>query len=150
MEEMEVPLERSQEDIDHHAHHAPERWVLYVALSSALIAAFAAGTALLAGHHANEAMIEQMKASDTWSLYQSKGIKAQGLETRMKILAALSAGKAGGMPATAEAPSATAAESPASEKLSKQAKKKLTDAENMARYEHEQEELMQQAREFEA
>ena len=35
----------------------------------------AAIAALLAGHAANEALLEQIKASDQWSYYQSKSIK---------------------------------------------------------------------------
>lgn len=50
---------------------------MYVAISTALIAVFAALTALMAGHHSNEALIEQIKASDQWAYYQAKGIKAE-------------------------------------------------------------------------
>ena len=28
MERIEVPLEQSQEEIAHHAHHATEKWIL--------------------------------------------------------------------------------------------------------------------------
>jgi membrane glycosyltransferase len=31
----------------------------------------------MAGHHSNEALLEQIKASDQWSFYQAKGIKAE-------------------------------------------------------------------------
>jgi hypothetical protein len=48
-----------------------------VAISTALMAVFAAITSLLAGHHSNEALIEQIKASDQWAYYQAKGIKAE-------------------------------------------------------------------------
>src|SRR4029079_10155799 len=48
----------------------------YIAISTALIAVLAAITSLLAGHHSNEALIEQIKASDQWAFYQAKGIKA--------------------------------------------------------------------------
>src|SRR5439155_27301646 len=63
MEEIEPPTEQVQEEIHHHAHESRERWVSYVALSSALIAALAAVCALLASHHANEGMIDQLRAS---------------------------------------------------------------------------------------
>ena len=46
-----------------------------VALSSAILAAFAAVSSLLAGYHANEAMIDRIKSSDQWSYYQAKSIK---------------------------------------------------------------------------
>ena len=32
---------------------------------------------LTAGHHSNEALIAQIKASDTWAYYQAKGIKSE-------------------------------------------------------------------------
>jgi len=31
----------------------------------------------MAGHHSNEALIQQVKASDQWAYYQAKGIKAE-------------------------------------------------------------------------
>lgn len=85
MEEIEVPTEKAQEDINEHAREARERWVSWVALSSALIAALAAVTALLAGHHANEGMIEQMRASDTWAFYQAKGIDQKMFEVERNL-----------------------------------------------------------------
>lgn len=100
MEGPEVPLESIQEQIHEHAHHAsghggggggsPERrWVLGVALTSAIFAAFAAVAALLAGHHVNEAMIDQIKSSDQWNYYQAKGIKAAVLANKIDVLTAL-------------------------------------------------------------
>lgn len=88
-EEIEVPTEHLHEHMEHHAHASGERWVLGVALSSAFLAALAAVAALLAGHHANEAMIERIKSSDQWSYYQAKGIKASVLESKMELLKAL-------------------------------------------------------------
>jgi Domain of unknown function (DUF4337) len=46
-----------------------------IAISTALMAVFAAMASLLAGHHADEAVIEQIRASDKWAFYQAKGIK---------------------------------------------------------------------------
>lgn len=86
MEEIEVPTEKLHEDMQEHAEHARERWIPQVALSSALIAVFAAIAALLAGHHSNEAMIEQIKASDQWNYYQAKGIKSSLLNAKLEIL----------------------------------------------------------------
>jgi len=60
-----------------------------VALSSAIIAAFAALASLLAGANANKAMIDQMKASDAWSYYQAKGIKSNLLKSKVELLATL-------------------------------------------------------------
>lgn len=77
MEEMEVPEEGLHEQINEMAAEKKEekRWSFYVAISTALMAVFAAVTSLLAGHHSNEALIEQIKASDQWAYYQAKGIK---------------------------------------------------------------------------
>lgn len=86
MEELEVPTEQAQEEIHHHAKHSSERWIMGVALSSAIIAALAAVTALLAGHHSDEAMINQIQASDQWGYYQAKGIKSAVLTTKIQLL----------------------------------------------------------------
>lgn len=88
MEAPEVPLEQVQEHIEHHAHNSQEKWVSWVALSTAILAAFAAVAALLAGDHANEAMISQIKSSDKWSHYQSKSIKKLVLKSKLDLLAA--------------------------------------------------------------
>lgn len=89
MEHPEVPLEQSQEDILHHAHRSTESWVLGVALTAALLAVMAAITALVAEHHANEAMILQIQSSDQWNYYQAKSIKSSLLVTKAELLAAL-------------------------------------------------------------
>jgi hypothetical protein len=41
------------------------------------MAVLAALAGLFAGHHSNEALIDQIKASDQWAFYQAKGIKAE-------------------------------------------------------------------------
>jgi hypothetical protein len=87
MEAPEVPLEQVQEHIEHHAH-AEGGFISAVALSTAILAAFAALVSLLAGDHANEAMISQMKASDQWAFFQSKSIKAALLTSKTELLAA--------------------------------------------------------------
>jgi hypothetical protein len=88
-EELEVPTEHIHETIHEEAHKSKERWILAVALSTALLAVFAAITALMASHHANEAMIEQIRASDQWSFYQAKGIKSAILESKVTLLRGL-------------------------------------------------------------
>jgi hypothetical protein len=87
MEEAEDPTESIQEEIHHHAQHAAGRegWISRVALSSAILAALAAVSSLLSGHHANDAMIEQLRSSDHWSYYQAKGIKSSVLSTRVAL-----------------------------------------------------------------
>ena len=89
MEEPEVPTEHLHEHIQEHAEHSTEKWILGVALSSALLAALAAVASLLAGHNANEAVIAQIESSDQWSYYQSKSIKEAQLAGKTEILAAL-------------------------------------------------------------
>ena len=85
MEEAEVPLENLHEEIHHRAEHGGEVWMSAVALSTAILAVLAAITGLLSGKHANEAMMSQIEASDQWSYYQAKSIKASVLEAKMSL-----------------------------------------------------------------
>src|SRR5471032_2633813 len=85
MEEAEVPTEHLHEDMEHHAAHSKAPWTMGVALSSALLAGLASVSSLLAGHHANEAMVEQIRSSDRWSYYQAKGIKAAILGSKVEL-----------------------------------------------------------------
>jgi hypothetical protein len=89
MEAPEVPLDETQDHIKERARESEEKWVLGVALSTAILAAIAAIASLLAGQHINQAMIDQIKASDNWAYYQAKGIKASILESRMQVLEAV-------------------------------------------------------------
>src|SRR5438270_9289540 len=59
------------------------RWTLYLSLSTAIIAVFAAIASLESGANSNDAILEkneavlsQSKASDQWAYYQAKGVKA--------------------------------------------------------------------------
>jgi hypothetical protein len=98
-EEIEVPTEHLHEKMEEEAHEAAhaghhennkERaWISRVAVSSAILAVAAAISALLAGHHANEAMLEEMLATDQWALFQAKGIKSSVLDSKLQLLAAL-------------------------------------------------------------
>jgi Na+/proline symporter len=88
MEHAEVPLEQPQEAIAHHAEHATEKWILGVALTAALLAVLAAVTALLAEHHANEAMLDEIHSADKWAFYQAKSIKANLFTTKIELLKA--------------------------------------------------------------
>jgi hypothetical protein len=85
MDEIEVPLEKVQEDIqhtlEHHEGHKPGMMNM-AAVLSALLAVAAAVSALFAGHYANDAMIEQIQAGDHWAYYQAKGIKLALAESR--------------------------------------------------------------------
>ena len=86
MEEIEVPTEHLHEQIQERVHESEENWILKVALTAAILAVFAAITALMAGHYANESMIEQLKASDQWAYYQAKGIKLVVMESKVEML----------------------------------------------------------------
>src|SRR5437588_4551284 len=85
MEEAEVPLENLHEEIHHTAEHSGENWISWVALSTAILAVLAAIAGLLSGKHANEAMMSQIEASDQWSYYQAKSIKASVLDAKMSL-----------------------------------------------------------------
>ena len=76
MEDIEVPTEHLHEEINERAKEG-KRWSLYLAISTAFMAVLAAIAGLMAGHYSNEALIEQIKASDQWAYYQAKGIKAE-------------------------------------------------------------------------
>lgn len=86
MEEPETPLEDVHEQIHHHAEHTREKWVMGVALSTALLAAVAAIASLLSGDNVNEAMYEQLKALDNWNYYQAQGIKADVLDGQIELM----------------------------------------------------------------
>lgn len=86
MEDIEVPTEHLHEEIKEHAEHSRERWIMMVALTAAILAVLAAVSALMAGHHSNEATIDQIKASDQWAYYQAKGIKSAVLESKADLL----------------------------------------------------------------
>ena len=88
MEEAEVPLEDLQEHVHHTAEHSGETWISWVALSTAILAVFAAIAGLLSGKHANEAMMSQIEASDQWNFYQAKSIKASVLDAKIALAAA--------------------------------------------------------------
>ena len=89
MEATEVPTENTQEEIHHHAEHSQDKWVMRVALSSAIFVTFAAIASLLAAHNADEAMLEQIRASDQWSFYQAKSIKNTVIKTKTDLFSAM-------------------------------------------------------------
>lgn len=88
MEEAEVPLENLQEHVHHSAEHGGEAWISWVALSTAVLAVLAAIAGLLSGRYANEAMMTQIQASDQWSYYQAKSIKAAVLDAKISLATA--------------------------------------------------------------
>jgi Domain of unknown function (DUF4337) len=74
-EDIEVDTDKLQEQIaearEELARERSPLWLRYVGLSAAVFAVVAAVAALRSGDLINEAMIEQMKASDTWTEYQA-------------------------------------------------------------------------------
>jgi lipopolysaccharide export LptBFGC system permease protein LptF len=84
----EVPIEQVGEEI-HERSHGQRGWIMGVALSTSLLAVLAAIASLLAGHYANEGVLEQLEASNQWSFYQSKSVKENLLHTKGDILEAL-------------------------------------------------------------
>jgi len=84
-EELEHPQEHMQEQIHEQAHEARERWIFWVAMTAALLAAFAAIASSFSGHHEHEAMLNTVQASDKWNYYQAEGIKQSILEGRLEV-----------------------------------------------------------------
>ena len=115
-----MPLEQVHEDMHHHAHHSSERWVAGVALTAAILAALAAVASLLSGHHANEAMLCQLRASDQWAYYQAKGIKSSIISSKVELL----------------------------KSMGKEASE--SDKEKIAKYQEEQQDISKEAKEKEA
>jgi hypothetical protein len=87
MEEAEVPLEHLHEKMHESAEHSGAVWISWVALSTAILAVLAAIAGLLSGQRANEAMMNQIEASDQWGYYQAKSIKAAVLDAKIALLA---------------------------------------------------------------
>jgi hypothetical protein len=76
------------EQVHHSAEHSRDTWISWVALSTAILAVLAAIAGLLSGQHANEAMMNQIEASDQWNYYQAKSIKASVLDAKMSLAGA--------------------------------------------------------------
>jgi DNA repair exonuclease SbcCD ATPase subunit len=83
-QELKERLEENQEELDAMRREVEKgpTWTLYLSLSTAIIAVFAAVASLKSGSNANEAILAkneavlaQARASDRWAYYQSKGIK---------------------------------------------------------------------------
>ena len=89
-QELREQLEESTE----HAHHngGQQRWTLYLSLSTAIIAVFAAITALQSSAYEsaallakNDAILAQAKATDQWAYFQAKGTKAAVYEVQAQV-----------------------------------------------------------------
>jgi hypothetical protein len=143
-EEIEIPTEHLHEQIEEGAEEKRERWTLYLALSTAFMAVLAAFAGLLAGHHANEALVERMKASDQWNFYQAKNLKEEIAVNTDMILQAVGVGKAMATGKTSIAPGS--GENKATTATAAQA----DHSKDIARYEKEKAEIKKEAEEDEA
>ena len=92
-QELKEQVEETIERVAEHGKGSGSRWTHYLALSTAVIAVLAAIASLEAGSlsneailYKNEAVLFQAKASDAWSYYQAKGIKAAIYSTQAGAL----------------------------------------------------------------
>ena len=82
-EEVEIETKDLQDTIAELQEERREReqqqrqtaWTRYIALTTAILAVFAAVGALQSGALINESMMDQLKASDTWNEYQASRLK---------------------------------------------------------------------------
>ncbi len=103
MPEEGIETQELKESLEQAAEHAERRhegkvaaeWILYLSLSTALIAVFAAIAALQSGSYANDAIVQknesilnQERASDQWSYYQAKGVKSVVFDSQAEAVAA--------------------------------------------------------------
>jgi hypothetical protein len=138
MEDPEVPTEHLHEHIHEAASEGHDKWSMLVAISTAFMAAFAALSSLMAGHQSNEALITQIKASDQWSYYNAKGIKAEVADAVTKINFSKAATDSAGRAAAATARKAKLKEDQAqiqekAEKLEKESEEHLAKDVTLAR-----------------
>jgi len=98
MEEGLEPHEVIERTVEHHQHghehgHASKRWspTTLSAFTAAVLAVFAAVGSLLSGHAANQAILNQIEASDQWSYYQAKSTKGHIYEVGREIVTVLAA-----------------------------------------------------------
>ena len=89
MEEFEDPTEKLKETLTEHAVHEGSSFTSRVAVTTAILAVLAAVASMLSGHHANEAMIDQIKSSNKWAYYQAKGVKAVVTSAKIELLQAM-------------------------------------------------------------
>lgn len=68
---MEIDTDKLQDQIAEEHERGRESWIRYVGLSAAIFAVIAAVSALRSNDLINEALIHQIRASDTWNEYQA-------------------------------------------------------------------------------
>jgi len=84
----EIETDKLREEVAEELEREGGSFLKLIALTTAILAAFAAVAALLAGSTVNEALVakteattQQALASDQWTFYQAKGIKREIQET---------------------------------------------------------------------
>lgn len=101
MPEEEIETSELKENVEESVERALEAerekssWTVYLSLSTAIIAVFAAVASLESGANSNNAILEkndavfnQSKASDAWALYQAKVIRASVVDAEAVFSAA--------------------------------------------------------------
>jgi hypothetical protein len=85
-------LREKLEEAAENAEHGGAPWIMWLSLSTAVIAVFAAIAALQSGAFANDAIVQkndavlaQSRADDSWSYFQSRSIKAALYATQAEI-----------------------------------------------------------------
>jgi cell division protein FtsN len=84
MPEEAIETQDLKEKLEEAAEERASRgWILWLSLSTAIVAVLAAIASLQSGSYANEAIVQkndavlhQSKADDAWAYYQAKGVKA--------------------------------------------------------------------------
>src|SRR5262245_40541852 len=74
--DLQETIQELQEERKERAEQARQiSWTRYIALTTAIMAVFAAIGALRSGTLVTEAVLQQLKASDTWNEYQASRMK---------------------------------------------------------------------------
>ena len=102
MEEGLEPHEMIERAVEHHHHEeghkhkaSETRFLMLAAVAAAVLAVFAAIGSLLSGHAANQAILNQTKASDKWAYFQAKSTKGHLYEVSKEVVAALASNSPG-------------------------------------------------------
>jgi hypothetical protein len=96
MEEAEIPevgVDAAADAAHEHTkgEHGRTPWLRRLALTTAILAVFAAVASLQSGRFSNEAILEQARATDQWSYFQGKGNKLVTRTAEVEILLNLNA-----------------------------------------------------------
>jgi Domain of unknown function (DUF4337) len=83
------PTEQVHEHLQHHAHESGDSWINRAAATAAVLAALAAVSSAMGGHFLTVSGRSQIQANDQWSHYQAKSIKAAVLRSKADVIAAL-------------------------------------------------------------